>query len=219
MRKFKWTDCYALRRKRMVDRLAEEGISDPAVLAAMGQVPRHYFVEEALAARSYGFTSLPIGGSQTISQPYIVAKMTELLLAMPEKPEKVLEIGTGCGYQTAILEAIGIKEIYSIERLGSLRELAKKNLYRAHKTRARLLKKDGYLGFIEAAPFDAILLTAAPQTVPVPLLQQLKVGGRLILPLGRNGEQYLWVIDKYIHGFRETCLEKVNFVPLLRGQN
>lgn len=219
MEKFKRTDCYALRRKRMVDRLKEEGISHPTVLAAMEQVPRHYFVEEALAARSYGPTSLPIGSGQTISQPYIVAKMTELLLTMSVKPEKVLEIGTGCGYQTAILEAIGIKEIYSIERLGSLRELAKKNLYRAHKTRARLLKRDGHLGFVEAAPFDAILLAAAPQTVPVPLLKQLKVGGRLILPLERNGEQHLWMIDKYIHGFRETCLENVNFVPLLHGKN
>ncbi|QRN41743.1 MAG: protein-L-isoaspartate(D-aspartate) O-methyltransferase [Neisseriaceae bacterium] len=212
-------DGYETRRKKMVARLEQMGICHPLVLDAMLNTPRHLFIEEALRSRSYDNLSLPIGLGQTISQPYIVARMTELLLAGRKQPlNKALEIGTGCGYQTAILQKVGIEHVYSIERLSSLRELAKRNLRVANLHRPRLICADGYLGLPKSAPFDVIIVTAAPKEVPVELLKQLDINGRMVLPLEKNGVQHLWVIDKYINGYQETCVQEVNFVLLLNGQ-
>ncbi|MCP2039627.1 protein-L-isoaspartate(D-aspartate) O-methyltransferase [Neisseria sp. HSC-16F19] len=211
---------YELRRARMVERLQQMGICRSEVLDAMAQVPRHLFVEEAIRSHAYDDMSLPLGLGQTISQPYTVAVMTQLLLG--EEPLSarrcVLEIGTGCGYQTAVLQALGLPEIYSIERLRPLHERAKVHLRAAHlPQQARLVCGDGYLGLPQAAPFDGILVTAAPTEIPVPLLQQLAVGGRMVLPLDDGHAQFLWVIDKTEHGFQETCVQEALFVPLVNG--
>ncbi len=209
---------YELRRQRMVERLMRQGIRHEAVLAAMNQVPRHLFVEEALRSRAYDDTSLPLGLGQTISQPYTVGRMTELLLGTSDTlPSKVLEIGTGCGYQTAVLLALGLN-VYSIERIRALNELAKQNLRQVKLNRARLVCSDGYLGLPGAAPFDAILVAAAPQSIPHDLLMQLAIGGRMVLPLEEEGKQYLWLIEKEARGYRETCIEEANFVPLVAGK-
>ena len=204
----------------MVQRLAKIGISRADVLAAMGNVPRHVFVEEALRSRAYDDMSLPIGLGQTISQPYTVAVMTQLMLgdAAVENFGPVLEIGTGCGYQTAVLQAVGLKQIYSVERLQALHEKAKHNLRTARLLGGtRLVCGDGYLGLPEVAPFRGILVTAAPAEVPLPLLQQLAVGGRMVIPLDEGGQQYLWLIEKTAHGFHETCVQEARFVPLING--
>ena len=208
------------RRRNMVQRLAKMGISRADVLAAMGNVPRHVFVEEALRSRAYDDMSLPLGLGQTISQPYTVAVMTQLMLgdAAAENFGPVLEIGTGCGYQTAVLQAVGLKQIYSVERLQALHEKAKHNLRTARLLGGtRLVCGDGYLGLPEVAPFNGILVTAAPAEVPLPLLQQLAVGGRMVIPLDEGGQQYLWLIEKTAHGFRETCVHEARFVPLING--
>lgn len=212
-----WTG-FELRRARMVARLRQMGITREEVLEAMLTVPRHLFVEEALRSRAYDDMSLPLGLGQTISQPYTVAVMTQLLFA--KRPinvnQRILEIGTGCGYQTAILQALKIKEIYSIERIRSLHERAKQNLRAVRlQSQARLVCGDGYLGLPQQAPFDGIMLTAAPKEVPLPLLQQLAIGGRMVLPLDEGGIQFLWVIDKTAKGFQETCVQKALFVPLV----
>ena len=206
------------RRRNMVQRLAKMGISRADVLAAMGNVPRHVFVEEALRSRAYDDMSLPLGLGQTISQPYTVAVMTQLMLgdAAAENFGPVLEIGTGCGYQTAVLQAVGLKQIYSVERLQALHEKAKHNLRTARLLGGtRLVCGDGYLGLPEVAPFNGILVTAAPAEVPLPLLQQLAVGGRMVIPLDEGGQQYLWLIEKTAHGFQETCMHEALFVPLI----
>lgn len=208
------------RRRNMVQRLAKMGISRADVLAAMGNVPRHVFVEEALRSRAYDDMSLPLGLGQTISQPYTVAVMTQLMLgdAAAENFGPVLEIGTGCGYQTAVLQAVGLKQIYSVERLQALHEKAKHNLRTARLLGGtRLVCGDGYLGLPEVAPFNGILVTAAPADVPLPLLQQLAVGGRMVIPLDEGGQQYLWLIEKTAHGFQETCVHEARFVPLING--
>ena len=208
------------RRRNMVQRLAKMGISRADVLAAMGNVPRHVFVEEALRSRAYDDMSLPLGLGQTISQPYTVAVMTQLMLgdAAAETFGPVLEIGTGCGYQTAVLQAVGLKQIYSVERLQALHEKAKHNLRTARLLGGtRLVCGDGYLGLPEVAPFNGILVTAAPAEVPLPLLQQLSVGGRMVIPLDEGGQQYLWLIEKTAHGFQETCVHEARFVPLING--
>ena len=208
------------RRRNMVQRLAKMGISRADVLAAMGNVPRHVFVEEALRSRAYDDMSLPLGLGQTISQPYTVAVMTQLMLgdAAAENFGPVLEIGTGCGYQTAVLQAVGLKQIYSVERLQALHEKAKHNLRTARLLGGtRLVCGDGYLGLPEVAPFNGILVTAAPAEVPLPLLQQLAVGGRMVIPLDEGGQQYLWLIEKTPHGFHETCVHEARFVPLING--
>ena len=212
-----WTG-FELRRARMVARLRQMGITREEVLEAMVTVPRHLFVEEALRSRAYDDMSLPLGLGQTISQPYTVAVMTQVLFA--KRPinvnQRILEIGTGCGYQTAILQALKIKEIYSIERIRSLHERAKQNLRAVRlQSQARLVCGDGYLGLPQQAPFDGIMLTAAPKEVPLPLLQQLAIGGRMVLPLDEGGIQFLWVIDKTAKGFQETCVQKALFVPLV----
>lgn len=216
----KSVDTYTLRRSRMVEKLQKLGIRNHGVLDAMMKVPRHLFVEEALAYNAYENCSLPIGLGQTISQPYIVARMTELLCGSNgEVPKKVLEIGTGCGYQTAVLLALGVTQVYSVERLNKLHQQAKINLRDAKAKPARLVCGDGYLGLPEAAPFDAIIVTAAPKEIPEALLLQLAPTGRTVLPLAQNGKQYLWLIEKHLKGFQETCVEPVHFVPLLNGKS
>ncbi|MFC7420246.1 protein-L-isoaspartate(D-aspartate) O-methyltransferase [Iodobacter arcticus] len=201
-------------RARLVDRLKAQGISHPAVLAAMAEVPRHGFMDEALAHKAYDDVSLPIGFGQTISQPYIVARMTELAMAAAQH-DKVLEIGTGCGYQTTVL-ALLFKTVYSIERIGGLHKATRERLSKLGVHNARLRHGDGSKGLAEAAPYDVIIITAAAPILPEDMLPQLKVGGRLIFPVG-EAEQELRQIERTEEGFVETRLEKVHFVPLLPG--
>ena len=201
-------------RTRMIDRLREEGIRDERVLAAIAAVPRHVFVEEALASRAYEDSALPLGFSQTISQPYIVARMIELLLDA-RKLGKTLEIGAGSGYQAAVLAQL-TDEVYAIERIEPLLARAKLNLRAIQQFKVRLKHADGQLGLPEAAPFDTIILAAAATRVPHALLQQLALGGRMLLPLG-TGEQFLLMVERRAEGYVETRLDSVRFVPLLSG--
>jgi protein-L-isoaspartate(D-aspartate) O-methyltransferase len=201
-------------RLRMIERLREQGIVDEAVLNVMYEIPRHIFIEEALASRAYEDFALPLGFGQTISQPYVVARMTELVTS--EKPlGRVLEIGTGCGYQTAILSRL-VKEVYSVERLLPLLALARKNLRELRITNIRLKYADGHIGIPEAAPFDAILVTAAATHVPEALKEQLAVGGKMVVPMGTR-QQHLCVIERSAHGYAESRLDAVKFVPMLSG--
>lgn len=201
-------------RARMVERLRGEGISDETVLAALGSVPRHLFVEEALASRAYDDDALPISYSQTISQPYVIALMLQALRAGRELG-KVLEIGTGCGYQAAVLAQVAT-EVYSIERIAPLLAKARANLRGLRLSNLRLKHGDGNLGLPEAAPFDSIIVAAAAPQVPKALLQQLAPGGRLILPVGTS-DQVLRLIERTRSGFNETALSAVRFVPMLMG--
>ena len=201
-------------RTRMIERLREQGIRDEMVLAAIAAVPRHVFVEEALASRAYEDTALPLGFSQTISQPYIVARMIEVLRAGRELG-KTLEIGAGCGYQAAVLAQL-TDEVYAVERIEPLLAKAKLNLRAIQQFNVRLKYADGQLGLPEAAPFDTIIVAAATSRVPPALLQQLALGGRMILPLGA-GEQYLALIERRAEGYVESRLDSVRFVPLLSG--
>lgn len=201
-------------RSRMVERLRQQGIRDEAVLAAMAMVPRHIFVEEALASRAYEDTALPLGFQQTISQPLIVARMIELLRAGRELG-KTLEIGAGCGYQTAVLARLA-REVYAVERISQLLARARSNLRHLRLPNVRLKHADGNLGLAEAAPFDTIIVAAAAVRVPQALVEQLAVRGRMILPLG-SGEQALCLIERGIHGYSETRLDAVRFVPLIAG--
>jgi protein-L-isoaspartate(D-aspartate) O-methyltransferase len=203
-------------RMRMIERLREQGIVNEAVLNVMNEIPRHIFVEEALASRAYEDIALPLGFGQTISQPYIVARMTELLVAGGPLG-KVLEIGTGCGYQTAILARL-TTEVYSVERLTQLLAKARKNLRELRITNVRFKHADGHVGIPEGAPFDAILVTAAATHVPTALKEQLAVGGRMVVPMGTR-EQYLCKIERGARGFTEAKLDAVNFVPMLSGLN
>ena len=202
-------------RMRMVERLRDGGIRDEVVLAALGEVPRHLFVDEALASRAYDDFSLPLGFGQTISSPYIVARMTEL--ARGGVPlGKVLEIGTGCGYQTAVLARVA-KEVYSIERLAPLLARARRNLREVRVGNARLRHGDGMNGMPEVAPFDAIIMAAAATHVPPTLLEQLAVGGRMVLPMTVKREQRLCLIERTMQGYAEKKMDEVKFVPLLPG--
>lgn len=201
-------------RTRMVERLREQGIRDEVVLSVMGAVPRHLFVDEALASRAYEDISLPLGFGQTISNPQTVARMTELLRAGGD-PGKVLEIGTGCGYQTAVLARL-FKEVYSIERIAELLARARRVLRELRIGNVRLKHGDGQAGISEAAPFDGILLAAAVTHVPNSLLEQLAVGGRMVLPVGSQ-EQVLHVIERTESGYEEKALDSVKFVPLVPG--
>lgn len=201
-------------RARMVERLRAQGIRDEVVLSVMGVVPRHLFVDEALASRAYEDISLPIGFGQTISSPYTVARMTELARSGGEL-KKVLEIGTGCGYQTAVLARLA-QEVYSVERVAPLLARARKVLRDLRITNVRLKHGDGSAGILEAAPFDAIVLTAAVTHVPRQLLEQLAGGGKMVLPKGGQ-EQVLCVIERAETGYLETSLEAVKFVPLIPG--
>lgn len=201
-------------RARMIERLRDQGIHDEQVLAAIAAVPRHIFVEEALASRAYEDTALPLGFAQTISQPYIVARMIEVLRAGRELG-KTLEVGAGCGYQAAVLAQL-TKEVYAVERIEPLLARAKRNLSAIQQFNVRLKHADGHFGLPEAAPFDTIIVAAAASRVPPALLQQLAPGGRMILPLGA-GEQYLSLIEHRTEGFVESRLDGVRFVPLLSG--
>lgn len=203
-------------RERLIQRLRDLGIMDENVLAAMNQVPRHVFVDEALASRAYEDTALPIGQGQTISQPYIVARMTELLFANGAR--RVLEIGTGCGYQTAILCALG-REVYSVERLAPLHHSARRLLQELGYLNFRLKLGDGSSGWVEYAPYDGILVTAAAADVPMDLLGQLAPGGQLVIPVGNTLRQELVSIRLTEEGYVRECLETVNFVPLIRDAN
>lgn len=202
-------------RMRMVERLRTQGIRDEVVLAVMGQVPRHVFVDEALASRAYEDIALPLGFGQSISSPYTVARMTELARAGGAL-DKVLEIGTGCGYQAAVLSRVA-KEVYSIERLAPLLAKARKHFRELRLLNVRLRHGDGQAGMPEVAPFDAIVMTAAATHVPRDLLEQLAVGGRMILPMAQNAEQRLCVIERSAHGYVEKRMDVVKFVPLLPG--
>jgi protein-L-isoaspartate(D-aspartate) O-methyltransferase len=202
-------------RLRMIDRLREQGIKDEAVLAAMFAVPRHLFMDEALASRAYDDVSLPINFNQTISQPYIVARMVEIL-RNGQQLGRVLEIGTGCGYQAAVLAQVAA-EVYSMERIAPLYERAKKQLRDLKLRNVTVRYADGCAGLPEAAPFDGIIMAAAAPTLLPALREQLKVGGRMVLPVGMQ-EQFLYLIERDANGFRETRLEPVKFVPLLMGK-
>ena len=203
-------------RMRMVERLRDGGIRDEVVLAALGEVPRHLFVDEALASRAYDDFSLPLGFGQTISSPYIVARMTELARGGGVPLGKVLEIGTGCGYQTAVLARVA-KEVYSIERLAPLLARARRNLREVRVGNARLRHGDGMNGMPEVAPFDAIIMAAAATHVPPTLLEQLAVGGRMVLPMTVKREQRLCLIERTMQGYAEKKMDEVKFVPLLPG--
>jgi protein-L-isoaspartate(D-aspartate) O-methyltransferase len=203
-------------RKRMVERLRESGIRDERVLAAMAAVPRHVFVEEALANRAYEDTALPIGFGQTISQPYIVARMIEVLLEN-RAPGRALEIGTGCGYQAAVLAHV-FPEVYSIERIKGLLERARTNLLALRLKNLRLAHGDGYAGLESAAPFQSIIVAAAAPRMPERLLQQLAPGGRMVLPLAQGNNQKLKLVERSGRGFVESELDAVRFVPMEAGK-
>ena len=200
---------------RMIDRLREQGIKDETVLAAMFAVPRHLFVDEALASRAYDDVSLPINFNQTISQPYIVARMIEIL-RNGRQLGRVLEIGMGCGYQAAVLAQVAA-EVYSMERIAPLYERAKKQLREMKLRNITVRYADGCAGLPEAAPFDGIIMAAAAPALLPALREQLQVGGRMVLPVGMQ-EQFLYLIERDAKGFRETRLEPVKFVPLLMGK-
>lgn len=202
-------------RERMVTRLREQGIANNQVLAVMADTPRHWFVDEALESRAYEDTALPIGHNQTISQPYIVAKMTELLLASGPR-HKVLEIGTGCGYQTAILAKL-VDQLYSVERIAPLMKKARDTLWELDIKSVGFKHSDGGWGWPEHAPFDGILVAAAPETIPTALLEQLAPGGVMIIPVGAESQQTLHRITRVESGFEDEVLEPVLFVPFLNG--
>lgn len=200
-------------RERLVQRLRETGIHDAAVLEAIGRVPRHLFMDEALASRAYEDTALPIGHGQTISQPYMVARMTELLLA--DGARRVLEIGTGSGYQTAVLCALA-QEVFSVERIEPLHKRARRCLQELGYRNFRLKLSDGSDGWPEYGPYDAILVTAAAADVPTALLAQLAPGGRLLIPVGNSARQELLSIRQTAEGVVREHVELVNFVPLVQ---
>jgi protein-L-isoaspartate(D-aspartate) O-methyltransferase len=203
-------------RNRLTDRLREQGILNEAVLQVMASTPRHLFVDEALAHRAYEDTALPIGNSQTISQPYIVARMTDLLFR-DAQPESVLEVGTGSGYQTAILAQL-VDQVFTVERISKLldRALGRFRQLGLHQIKSKY--DDGHLGWAEKGPFDAIIVTASPREVPSALLAQLAPGGRLIIPIGDPETQTLTMVERSSDGFDTTLVEPVRFVPLLGGK-
>jgi protein-L-isoaspartate(D-aspartate) O-methyltransferase len=203
-------------RARMVQRLRDQGIRDERVLSAMAAVPRHLFVEDALASRAYDDTALPIGFGQTISQPYVVARMTELLIRN-QTPQKLLEVGTGCGYQAAVLAHV-FPEVYSIERIKGLLERARRNLLALRLRNLRLAHGDGYAGLADAAPFQAIIVAAAAPRMPQALLRQLAPGGRMVLPLVSGGGQRLLLVERSGRGYVESELDAVRFVPMEAGK-
>lgn len=202
-------------RDRLVQTLRSEGIRDERVLSAITQVPRHEFVDEALSSRAYENTALPIGLSQTISQPWIVARMTEAILD-GGKPEKVLEVGTGSGYQAAILSHL-VPKVFTVERIDELLKLARRRFHRLRLNNIFVRYADGQLGWPGQAPFDGIMITAAAQAIPTDLLEQLAIGGLLVMPIERDGQQRLITVRRTEDGFEEKDLGGVVFVPLLSG--
>ncbi len=203
-------------RDRLVDRLKNHGIRSSAVLEQIRNVPRHLFVDEALASRSYEDTALPIGHGQTISQPYVVAKMTEALLA-DFAGDKVLEIGTGCGYQTAVLAPL-VKEIYTVERIPELLRKAKQRLRQLDIYNVRFRLGDGWEGWPKYAPYYGIIVAAAAAELPQKLLEQIAPGGRLIMPVGPSGAQELTMVLRRDDHFEQVSLGGVSFVPLVKGK-
>lgn len=203
-------------RDRLVERLKSQGINNPAVLEAIRTVPRHLFMDEALASRAYEDTALPIGNNQTISQPYIVARMSAAILTA-EGRGKVLEIGTGSGYQTAILAKL-FKKVYSIERIRSLYEQTANLLQKIQVPNLSLRCADGYLGLPHVAPFDAIIITAAPPEIPEQLLQQIGPNGCMVVPVGDSRSQQLLRITRQGDRLVEEVLNQVSFVPMLKGR-
>ena len=201
-------------QQRMVERLRAAGIGDEAVLSAMLEVPRHLFVDEALATRAYEDVSLPIGFGQTISHPFTVARLCEIV-HQGRTLERVLEVGTGCGYQAAVLSRLA-KEVYSIERIAPLLSRTRVRLREIQFRNIRVKHADGQFGLEKAAPFDAIVMAAAAAQVPDALTEQLAIGGRLVLPLG-TGAQRLLVIERTERGLEQEALDEVNFVPMLAG--
>lgn len=202
-------------RGRLIERLRAEGIHDERVLEAIRSVPRHIFVDEALSSRAYEDTALPIGAGQTISQPYVVARMTEALVAEGTL-DRVLEIGSGCGYQTAILARFA-NEVYSIERIQSLVAQARRRLHDLKISNVHMRHGDGEKGWPEHSPYDGILVAAAAAIVPPALIDQLGDGGRLVIPVGHGGAQDLKLITRDGNELEEQILERVAFVPLLSG--
>jgi protein-L-isoaspartate(D-aspartate) O-methyltransferase len=201
-------------RDRLVQRLRSKEINNNAVLEAIGSTPRHLFVDEALASRAYEDTALPIGHGQTISQPYIVARMTELLLEF--KADKVLEVGTGSGYQAAILSRL-VDKVYTTERIESLATQARQRFRRLGYRNVRVQHSDGSWGWPQFGPFDAIIVTAGAADIPKPLLEQLAVGGRLVMPLGDRLRQILVSVTRTPTVYERVDLEPVVFVPLIEG--
>ncbi len=202
-------------REKLIQRLKDQGITDNDVLDVMLNTPRHLFLDEVLAYRAYDDVSLPIGFNQTLSQPYIVARMTELLLRQGPL-SRVLEIGTGSGYQTAVLSQL-VERVYSIERIKSLQQKARERLRKLKIKNVHFYHSDGCLGFELKAPYDGIITTAAPAEVPLSLLEQLAVGGRLIIPVGEDNDQHLNVIVRTETGFERQIVEPVKFVELKSG--
>jgi len=203
-------------RDRLVERLRAGGIRNEAVLEVIRSTPRHLFVDEALASRAYEDTALPIGHNQTISQPYIVAAMTDLIVST--SPQKVLEIGTGSGYQTAVLAAL-VPKIYTVERIEPLARQARQRFRRLGLRNVRASYSDGTEGLPDFAPYDAIITTAAAEVIPQALLQQLsRSGGRLVIPVGGRARQSLMLITRRGDRFQQETMDPVIFVPLLSGQ-
>jgi len=202
-------------RNRLIDRLVEKGIANDRVLDVMRVVPRHLFLDEAMASRSYEDTALPIGYGQTISQPWVVAKMTAWLFDSDKPIRKVLEIGTGSGYQTAILSLL-VDDIYSVERIQPLSEKAQQVIEKLELYNVRFSLSDGHWGWPSEAPFDAIISAASPAELPLELINQLKVGGRLVMPIGEE-HQLLYGFEKTLDGYNQTCLGEVMFVPMKQG--
>ena len=202
-------------RERLIERLYEEGLSNPRVLEVIRRTPRHLFVDEALAYRAYEDTALPIGHNQTISQPYMVGRMTELLLAAGPL-DKVLEIGTGSGYQTSVLAQL-VERVFSVERIQALQERAKERLQELNLRNVVFRWGDGWEGWNALGPYNGIIVTAAAAEVPQALLDQLAPGGRLVIPVGAGAEQQLLLIVRDEQGFTRHVLDDVRFVPLLNG--
>ena len=202
-------------RERLIQRLYDEGLSNSKVLEVIRRTPRHLFVDEALSHRAYEDTALPIGKNQTISQPYMVGRMTELLLANGPL-DKVLEIGTGSGYQTAVLAQL-VERVFSVERIQSLQERAKEQLAELNLRNVVYRWGDGWDGWNALAPYNGIIVTAGASEVPQALLDQLAVGGRLVIPVGEGNDQQLLLIVREEHGFVRHALEGARFVPLLSG--
>ena len=201
-------------RERLIQRLLEQGISDPKVLDVVRRTPRHLFLDEAMAHRAYEDVALPIGYQQTLSQPYIVARMTALLLAAGPR-HRVLEIGPGSGYQTAILAQL-VTEVYSVERIKPLQQKARQRMRQLKLRNVHMNHADGGMGWAERGPFDGILTTAAPERIPEDLLTQLATGGRLVIPVGGE-RQHLQLVTRTHEGFETEIVEAVNFVPLRPG--
>jgi protein-L-isoaspartate(D-aspartate) O-methyltransferase len=202
-------------RERLIQRLRAEGIRSAAVLDQIRNVPRHLFMDEALASRAYEDTALPIGHGQTISQPYVVARMTEAVCG-DERPDRVLEIGTGCGYQTAVLAGLAAN-VFTVERIEPLMKKARERLRQLRIHNVRFRYGDGWEGWSDHAPYDGIIVTAAPSETPAALLDQLADGGRMIIPVGPRGRQELLEIRRTGQRFEEQVIDQVVFVPLLSG--